>query len=301
MTDARLLELPYHPDSTVLMEKLQHLPCPALLDSCSHNPRGGRFDILSAMPTVTLRSTAGHLQRSPADTDSNDTDSGDLFQEARRLLTDAGSGSGPKPDPEVMPFSGGLLGFLGYPRLQGHGRWRIEECFLGRYDWAINVDHKQRRSLLFFHAHCPEDTREAVLETLQNERADGDRFSLIESFVNDLPEAGYRRAFARIKDYIDAGDCYQVNLTQRFSARFSGSPWAAYRRLRQDNGKPFSAFLRWDDKALLSLSPERFLELQGRQVTTQPIKGTRPRGRTPKQTANWLRRCSPVTRTGPRT
>jgi para-aminobenzoate synthetase component 1 len=102
-------------------------------------------------------------------------------------------------------------------------------------------------------------------------------FTLGQPFHNDMSEAQYRHAFARIKDYIDAGDCYQVNLTQRFSSSFSGHPFTAYRQLRQTTGKPFSAFLSWDDKALLSLSPERFLRVQNHHVTTQPIKGTRPR------------------------
>ncbi|MGB1142544.1 MAG: aminodeoxychorismate synthase component I, partial [Halioglobus sp.] len=84
--------------------------------------------------------------------------------------------------------------------------------------------------------------------------------------------------FNKIEAYILAGDCYQVNLAQRFSAPCTGDPWHAYRRLRPVAGAPFSAYIALPDRgALLSLSPERFLSLHGQWVETSPIKGTRPR------------------------
>jgi len=92
---------------------------------------------------------------------------------------------------------------------------------------------------------------------------------------------GYRRAVARVVEYIRAGDIFQANLSQRFSAPFAAHPWRLYRALRDRSPAPFCAYLQGHDTAVVSHSPERFLQLdvEGR-VETRPIKGTRPRGRT---------------------
>jgi para-aminobenzoate synthetase component 1 len=90
----------------------------------------------------------------------------------------------------------------------------------------------------------------------------------------------YGEKFRQVIDYIEAGDCYQVNLAQRFSAQFTGDSWHAYRALREVAPTPFAAYLPTPTGDLLSLSPERFIQSCGIEVETKPIKGTRPRGQT---------------------
>lgn len=102
---------------------------------------------------------------------------------------------------------------------------------------------------------------------------------------SNLSEAAYGAAFERVQAYIRAGDCYQVNLAQRFSAPAEGDPWTAYCRLRELNPAPFSAYLKTPFGEVLSSSPERFLSLRRGQVETRPIKGTRPRGTTAAEDA----------------
>jgi aminodeoxychorismate synthase component I len=92
-----------------------------------------------------------------------------------------------------------------------------------------------------------------------------------------LTRAQYDSRVKRITRYIAAGDIYQANLAQRFRIETSGTPLEIYRRLRSENPSSYTAFLSWDDRAILSASPELFLELRGGQVVTRPIKGTRPR------------------------
>jgi para-aminobenzoate synthetase component 1 len=98
--------------------------------------------------------------------------------------------------------------------------------------------------------------------------------------------AGYRDAVARVVEYIRAGDIFQANLSQRFSAEFGVHPWQLYRELRARSPAPFCAYLQHEHFAVVSHSPERFLrtERAGR-VETRPIKGTRPRGATPARDA----------------
>jgi para-aminobenzoate synthetase component 1 len=97
---------------------------------------------------------------------------------------------------------------------------------------------------------------------------------------------GYLDAVARVREYIIAGDIVQANLSQRFQSALTEPPFALYRRLRKRNPAPFAAYLAFDDLAVLSASPERFLRLdQKRLVETRPIKGTRPRGLGPMHDA----------------
>jgi len=97
---------------------------------------------------------------------------------------------------------------------------------------------------------------------------------------------GYVDAVSRVRDYILAGDIFQSNLSQRFEAPLSESPWSLYKRLRIQNAAPFAAYLDLPDVVVLSASPERFLRAdpEGR-VETRPIKGTRPRGLGPEHDA----------------
>jgi para-aminobenzoate synthetase component 1 len=99
----------------------------------------------------------------------------------------------------------------------------------------------------------------------------------------------YLQALTRIREYIRAGDVYQVNLTQRFSFPLSGEPYHLFQRLFQLNPAPFYAYLHCDDFQVLSTSMERFLYQRGDYLETRPIKGTRPRGATPAADAE-LRR-----------
>jgi para-aminobenzoate synthetase component 1 len=99
--------------------------------------------------------------------------------------------------------------------------------------------------------------------------------------VANYTRAAYAEAFRRVQEHIRLGDCYQVNLAQRFRARAEGDAWHAYLRLREINPAPFAAYLDLPDGRIVCSSPERFLRVRGRHVETKPIKGTRPRSADP--------------------
>jgi len=92
-----------------------------------------------------------------------------------------------------------------------------------------------------------------------------------------MTAAEYREKFDRVQAFLHSGDCYQVNLAQRFQASYEGDEWQAFTRLNASNRAPFSAFLRLEEGAILSLSPERFIHLAEGVIQTRPIKGTLPR------------------------
>jgi para-aminobenzoate synthetase component 1 len=95
---------------------------------------------------------------------------------------------------------------------------------------------------------------------------------------NFTPEE-YMKAVNRVREYIAAGDVFQVNLSQRFEADLKIPPYELYKRLRTVNPAPFASYLNFPGVAIVGASPERFLKVQSDLVETRPIKGTRPRGR----------------------
>lgn len=96
-------------------------------------------------------------------------------------------------------------------------------------------------------------------------------------FKSDMGRDDYVRIVGRAKEYIAAGDIYQVCLAHRFSAQFAGDPWPLYLALRRASPAPHAAYLSLRDETILSSSPECFLKMSGRKISTRPIKGTRPR------------------------
>jgi len=97
-------------------------------------------------------------------------------------------------------------------------------------------------------------------------------------FSSGLGKEEWMQLVGRAKDYIAAGDIYQINLTRTLSAPWSEDPAAFYPRLRRASPAPYACFLRLGDTTVLSASPECFLRINGRRIMTRPIKGTRPRG-----------------------
>ncbi len=103
-------------------------------------------------------------------------------------------------------------------------------------------------------------------------------FHLTRPFRAQQTADKYAYALQRISCYLVAGDCYQVNYSQRFDARFEGNPLIAFQRLVHAHPAPHACFFRDRGEAVFGVSPERFLWVDGREVVTEPIKGSRPRG-----------------------
>jgi len=192
----------------------------------------------------------------------------------------------------LPPFQGGIAGYVGYDwgaELEHVARPRADrltpnlpDVALALYDWVIAWDHLEEKAWLI-----ARDARRVawVRERLTAHSAppvlDRPRppSTALES---NFTRAEFERAVSRIREYIAAGDVYQVNLSQRFHAPFPGSALALYRRLRARNPAPFGAYLEFGDAQVASISPERFVRLDAttRAAEARPIKGTRPRGTT---------------------
>ena len=272
--------LPYRPDPAAYFSAIRDAPGAVLLDSGRPEADRGRFDLLSAWPLE---------QFSPQPDEPGLTFLQRLRDSLKRL------GEAQLPDANPLPFAGGLMGYLAYDfgrlletqPLRAADDLQLPSARLGLYGWALISDHQQRTSQLVFHPSVTQGERERLIDLFGHPPSlDTLPFRLTRRFQTDISAAQYRQSFERIQAYIHAGDCYQVNLTQRFRAAYTGEPWTAYCALRIACPTPFSGYMALPEgDAILSLSPERFVKVSQRQVETRPIKGTRPRGKTPAEDA----------------
>jgi len=194
-----------------------------------------------------------------------------------------------EPNPECL--SGGWIGFMGYEL--GYVREsRLRELCpsldvplmsAGFYLWTASHNRKTDQYWLWIHPQCPGETRNLLEQWLGSEEpAATTGWSMVSRFQPRQTPDAFRTSVERVRQYIEAGDCYQANLSQEFSGHFTGDPWQAFQALSDANPTPYSGFIRAGEASILSVSPERFLEIHDRTVTTSPIKGTRPRGGTPE-------------------
>lgn len=281
-TALSLFTLPYSSDPLDLFDTLRQRPGAVLLDS-GRPVANGRFDIMSSDPLVTLEvGTDGTSLLDAAPPDFPPLPPGDTFTQQQWLLEQLP----PRQiEDSALPFMGGLIGYWGYDlgREALAGRHQpdmiqLPQARLGLYDWCITLDHVAGKAWLV----ATEQRREQVLAWLEASPRHT-TFKLTKSFQGELERHEYAQRFAAVQRYIKAGDCYQINLAQRFSATYEGDEWQAYLRLRNATPTPFSGFMAWGNQAVLSLSPERFIQSRNGAVETRPIKGTRPRGTTPDE------------------
>lgn len=288
----KTLSLDYTPDAlNQRFAPLADLPWAMLLSSGHADHSDNRFDILTADPRATLV-TQGELTRI---TDASGTI--DSRDDPLRLLQQQCDALGVTPvADEALPFQGGALGLFGYdlgrrfeqlPQ-QAQSDLTTPDMAVGIYDWALIADHHRQTLTLL----ALEDIEARAAWLAQWPARQAVPFALTSRWQSNLSYPQYAARFAAVQAYIQAGDCYQVNLAQRFQARYQGDEWQAFCALNQANRAPFSAFLRLPHSAILSLSPERFLSLDQKRIETRPIKGTRPRAADPiadRQQADALR------------
>jgi para-aminobenzoate synthetase component I len=280
---ARITTLEYSDNVDRWFRALADLPWPVWLDSAARGGRGGRYDIVAADPSITLR-TRGRMTEIVTRGGATTSSASSPFELLRAQLGE------PCAAVEDLPFSGGAIGYFGYDlgrrleRIPSIAAADVDmpELAIGIYDWAVVVDHEKHSARL---VGLGRDARTFQQWPMLLERlalrgpAKADTpFRVPTRAHSTVSRDQYAAAFRRVQEHIRVGDCYQVNLTQRFEARADGDPWAAYLKLREINPAPFAAYLDFPDGKVLCSSPELFLRVVGDRVETKPIKGTRPRG-----------------------
>ena len=259
-------------DCIALFSHFAHLPHAVLLDSANSEHVNSRFDIIAIAPLKQLE-----VRENTCFIDGK-AQSSDCFSLMKESLQEFNHTA----NPNNLPFTGGWLGYFGYDLGRviesmpstAENDINMPQMAVGLYPDALIYD-KQQQS--WFYVCQPNHNRLALYQQHLNETPTSAEFTLQSDWQSNMSKASYSEKFEKIQAYLKSGDCYQINLAQRFKAEFSGSTWQAYKQLREANKAPFSSYINHPDGAILSISPERFISINQGQIETKPIKGTLPR------------------------
>ncbi len=284
-------------------ELIRHKRFSFFLDSGMDPHKLGRYSFIGSDPFLVLSTRGSEVTLTQGAEKSslsgNPFDVLSHFLEAYRLDTCA----------SPVPFIGGAVGYFSYDLCHFIERLpstavddlKLPECYFSFYDRVLAFDNLQGKAYIIS-TGFPE-----LRETERVERATK-RLNEMKDMLADVSGSGkeslstpisfpteqvtlkggfthkeYVDAVEKARQYIIAGDIFEVNLSQRFEAELSITPYELYRRLRQINPAPFACYLGFDEVSVVSASPERFLRVRGDWIETRPIKGTRPRGKTPEE------------------
>ena len=285
--------------------RLADLPRLLYMDSAEARGPRGHYSFVTADPFAWITSRRGVVTE---DGRSRRADPFDVL--ARRLAMFRAEHVA-----ELPPFQGGAAGLLGYglchhieqlPTPQ-FDDFEVPDLAVGLYDWALAFDH-ERDCAWLISTGLPERTLRRAQERLERVKrwldrpaAKGRRASRdslpavirapqwpvpgLEPVTSNFGRSGYLETIRRAIEYVHAGDCFQVNISQRLLAPARMPPLELYGRLRERNAAPFAGYFDLGEFAIASASPERFLRVERGRVETCPIKGTRPRGSTPEEDA----------------
>ena len=267
-----------------LFSHIENLPWAMLLRSASESHVDSRYDILVAQPIATFETIGAETTVNVNEETLvskkhfvSKSDPFELLDQYQQQLLPA------TKEHADLPFVGGALGYFSYdlgrrvealPSLAKHDI-SAPDMAVGLYEWAVIVDHQLKTACI---VGCNIDEHhDWLIQQASRPNRTHARFGLTTPWQSNMSEESYANKFNSVQEYLLSGDCYQINLAQRFNAQYQGSEWLAYEKLEQYNSAPFSGFIRLAECAIISVSPERFLELKDNIIETKPIKGTMAR------------------------
>ena len=286
-------EIPYSKRNIELFSRFAGDPWSLFLDGCADFGCNSRYDLIVFDPYKTIiqtnhRCTVTENGRQQIFADNPF----DLIKTQLTPLVNYVSQLKAKPNFAHLPFLGGAVGNFCYEAMHHNNGLaqknldsEISLSHIGLYDCFILVDHQLQKSYwLDLDLKQKGDQRfNCILEKINCSPTFSsphfEEFHLQKNFSTDIDATEYRAKFNKIIDYIYAGDCYQINYSQRLTSQYIGHPWKAYLACRESSPAPYSAYMHFPDYTLLSHSPECFVKVANRRAETKPIKGTRPRSR----------------------
>jgi len=276
-----------------------------LLESVEGGARVARYSFLGKDPFSVLRSKSGQtvLER--------DGGKEVLHEPFLNALRTTMSEYRAAEIPELPRFTGGAVGFFGYdsaawfePTLErgwaaySEPRSREDDAAFMFFDTVLAFDHVKHRILIIGNAMVRELEKQTLVTAYEFARAKirflkselQRQLSILRSpeskeleVRSNTTKEEFERAVDVAKEYIKAGDVFQVVLSQRFEVDLNVDPFTVYRALRYVNPSPYMYFIRMGQLAIVGSSPEMLVRVEGSRAETHPIAGTRPRGRTEEQ------------------
>lgn len=272
-----------------------------LLESMEGGEKWARFSFLGSQPSVIVKSfgrTAEVIRKGKKERLSFDRD-------PLQVIKDVLSSYKPVPDPSLPRFFGGAVGFMGYdvvrffeelPALKKNGL-DLPDIFFMITDTLVIFDNITHRIKVVSNAHVKGNSVEAAYREAtkkinalvrklktggrgQGTGARGKRKTKEHALTSNFTQPQYEQAVLKAKEYIRAGDIFQVVPSQRFQTKITVEPYEIYRALRLVNPSPYMYFLRCGDATVVGASPEVMVRLEGGTIDLRPIAGTRRRGAT---------------------
>jgi anthranilate synthase component 1 len=268
-----------------------------LLESVEGGERIGRYSFIGSGPVTTIVSHGDQVEvREGARMERR---TADVLEVTRAIL----GRHPPVPDPSLPRFTGGAVGYFGYDLVRPMERLpnrpaddvNLPTCYLAVADTVIIFDHVRHTMKIVANVAVDGDGGTAYRRAVEKVEQVYDRLRtpivlpsnggrIHPAMDTDMPVAAFLGAVDRAKEYIRAGDIFQVVLSRRFSATVEDvDALNIYRALRTVNPSPYMFFLDFEDVKIIGSSPELLVRLEGDVVETRPIAGTRPRGATEEE------------------
>ena len=285
---------------TAYMKVAKDRPYSFLLESVDHLKGVGQYSFLGADASIVFRAHKGHVRITSGDTEE-EYSSRDPLSDLRKLMA--------QYDPvevEGMPkFHGGAVGYIGYDHIRfiedlpdkNEDPLDLPDLYFFVTDSILIFDHLSNHLKLVANAHLPNDPDAMNVDDVYNnacmkiveleQRLERPLSVSTEKIragaVEEKPDSNFTKEefcekVEQAKEYIRAGDAFQIVLSQRFERAVYASPVNLYRALRSVNPSPYSILMRFPEFSLIGSSPEIMTQVKGRTCVVKPIAGTRPRG-----------------------
>jgi anthranilate synthase component 1 len=269
-----------------------------LLESVEGGEKWARYSFLGSRPSIVVRS----FGRRAEVIRSGKTEKASFDRDPLEVIKEVLSAYKPVPDPALPRFFGGAVGFMGYDvvrffeELPGPEKAGLDipDIFFMITDTLVIFDNVTHRVKVVSNAHVRGRSAEAAYKEATKKidalvrklkgagrrkpEAGKRRKAKVHSLTSNFTQSRYEQAVLKAKEYIKAGDIFQVVPSQRFQTGISIEPYEIYRSLRLINPSPYMYFLRCGDATVVGASPEVMVRLEDGRIDLRPIAGTRRRG-----------------------
>ena len=275
-----------------------------LLESVEGGEKWARYSFLGVGARATFRARGGRVEWSErGETEVLETE-GDPLEILRERLR-AFEAVHP-PELTLPRFIGGAVGMIGYDWVRfveripdaNPDRVDLPDAFFVLPEYVVVYDNVRHTALIVVHAEIDAEQGadrafaeanariEQMVDRIRGGLEPEPRRPAIHAPMDverSMTESEYHDAVKRAKEYIEAGDAFQIVLAQQFQLPLQVDPFSIYRHLRVINPSPYMFFIRMDDAVLVGSSPEILVRLEGDRIDVRPIAGTRWRGETPEE------------------
>ncbi|MFS0575680.1 chorismate-binding protein [Sporosarcina sp. 179-K 3D1 HS] len=248
-----------------------------LLESSSLHDGPGRYSFIGVEPLKSYRGGDGLIEEVIYGSDKQYVHEGELYTLLKRLM--------PRVTNDLdFPFTGGAVGYVSYDatRQQAKPGLGTPDVNFNIYDTVVIFDHVLNEVTLLHTQINPEHGTpdlEALAEQILTGAVEEETGFSLSEYQSDTSQEEFEELVRQSITHIKQGEIEQIVLSRRMEADFEGDPFSIYRKLRRRNPSPYMYFMEFDDHTVIGTSPESLVSVSGGTVMTNPIAGTRRRGR----------------------